>query len=239
MAIPGSSKAHHIFINVIFIVIGSILLLAEYISFFNTQGLLYVIGGGLLVGGGRKIAETWIYTARWEYDRVEGIVDEWGLKDIQSGRGRAEEKQYKGHLNNCREKLHIQAITLTRFRHDMGEILEEKAKAGVEIRILLMDPESELCSWYEKVAPGRSGLEEQIRTSAEYYNNLDARDLEVRYYQGLPNNYFRMDDEAFIGPYFIHNPGRSTVTLLGDVNRGIGEQYKENFEELWNHSRPS
>jgi hypothetical protein len=215
----------------------AIVLIGNAIFASNTPALVNVTGGGLLVAGAFELLMTIIYKKRYEYDRAEEIADKWGVLDIQSGRGRAEEEEYTNVLSQCEDKLHIQAITLTRFRHDLQQLFEEKAAYGIEIKLLLMDPESELCEWYEGIEPERNDLPNQIRNSVEYYQSVNAENLEVRYYDGLPNNYFRVDQKAFIGPYFVNVPGRSTITILTDINKDLGSQYKDNFEKLWEHSR--
>lgn len=228
----------HVVISLIAILVGVLILVYGYDqSNQELQGLGYGIGGGLFVIGAYELAMTTIYKKRWEYDLAEEIADKWGILDIQPGRGRAEESEYREVLRKCENELHIQAITLTRFRNDLTQLFEEKAAVGVEIRLLLMDPDSELCEWYERIEPERNDLANKIRNSVEYYQSVDADNLEIRYYEAVPNNYFRVDQKAFIGPYFVNISGRSTITLLTDINKELGSQYKENFEELWEHSR--
>lgn len=228
----------HVVISILAIIAGiGLILVGYYIAGENAKTIWYSIGGGLLVVGVVELSMTFIYKKRWEYGFAEEMADKWGVLDIQSGRGRAEEDEYREVLRECENKLHIQAISLTRFRNDLTQLFEEKAAVGIEIRLLLMDPDSELCEWYEQVEPERSDLSNQIRNSVQYYQSVRAENLEIRYYDGLPNNYFRVDQKAFIGPYFVNIPGRRTITLLTDIDKRLGSQYKENFEKLWEHSR--
>lgn len=233
----NSRKRKHYLVSSVATLLGLSLLMAGFFYLTKSgESVSYAIGGGLLVAGVIRLFETNIYVKKWEYERGEEIADEWGILDIQEGRGMVQEEEYTRALQNCDDKLHIQAVSLTRFRKDMTRLFEEKAKYGVEIRLLLLDPDSQLCEWYDEMAD-ISNLDDKIRSSVDYYQSVDADNLEVRYYDGLLNNYFRVDDEAFIGPYFIHTRQATTVTFLTDVNKDLGKEYKNNFEKLWQLSR--
>ncbi|QSG13695.1 hypothetical protein HSEST_0139 [Halapricum desulfuricans] len=178
-----------------------------------------------------------MYVSDKEKDFIDELVDRWGVLDIQSGRGRAEKEQYEQLMRQCDDKLHIQAISLTRFQNDLGDILNRLGQLDVEIRLLLLDPESDICEWYGEEDQERGDLQATIRESAQRLYEREIETLEVRYYDAMPANYFRIDSKAFVGPYFISEPSRSTLTFLGRTDGDLVDSYTQHFESLWQDGR--
>lgn len=195
------------------------------------------LGSSIIAGGVIGFAYYAYYRRERRYDLVEKLVDEWGLWDIQEGRGKAEEDRYEELLVRCDNKLHIQAISLTRFQGDFDYLINRLGSQGVEIQLLLMDPDSDICSWYGNADRERGGLETQIRDSIEELRDRDIDTMEVRVYSDIPLNYFRIDDKSFVGPYFTTRHSRNSITFLTDVDKGIAEGFRENFEDRWEGAR--
>ena len=58
--------------------------------------------------------------------------------------------------------------------------------------------------------------------------------FQVRLYKVLPSvNYFRVDDEAFWGPYLMLEPSRNTPTIL--IKRGgvLYDKLRNHFDAIW------
>jgi hypothetical protein len=225
-----------ILINIVIIILGVVALGIG----LGGSGLNWVAGvGTALVGGGiARFADLGLYKREKEYGLAEEFIDDWGILDIQDGRGRTEIDQYEQVMKDCKDTLQIQAISLSRLQNDLGDLLNRLGDHNVEMKILLMDPNSDICEWYAAANPERGNLQAKIERSTEELLDRDIDSMEVRYYDGIPINYFRVDDKAFSGPYFLSRPGRSTVTFLSEEGKDFESQYGENFRELWDRSSP-
>lgn len=231
--VPESMKKYLVG-NVILLMIGLVLVA---VSSQNQSNQLWSslgsVGSAVLASGFVGFVYYFYMRQEKRYEEAVRIVDEWGLLDIQEGR--ADEERYRKYLLECSECLHVQAISLRRFQTDLGDELERLGDQGVEIKLLLLDPDSEICSWYGEADSDYTNLETQIRHSANEFIDRDINNLEVKYYRGLPVNYFRVDDKVFTGPYFAKQPSRNTTTFLSNVNKTLAGGYKRNFEQHWEH----
>lgn len=227
-----TARNRFIAINLISILIG-----AAIMYFINKSSPLFLAGPSLLSAGGVRMLDYKIFKLGEQKEIVDELVEEWGLLDIQGGRGRAEKDQYESLMLRCNDKLHIQAISLSRFQTDLGDVLERLGDQNVEIRLLLLDPDSQICEWYGETDPERGDLSSTIQDSTKQFIERNIDSLEVRYYNGIPMNYFRIDSKAFVGPYFMSEPSRSTLTFLGRTDGALVKSYTNNFEALWEDSR--
>lgn len=172
--------------------------------------------------------------AEKRYEHVADLVDNWGLMDIYPNR--KDEDLYRKYLQKSSSQIDIQAISLSRLYDDLGDEIEMAAKSGVQVRILLIDPDSEICNWIEQTHTTYEDLSSKIESSTRNYLQMDTENISVRYYHKLPVNYFRIDDRAFFGPYFTTS-SRNTTTMFADANRGLATDYSNNFNDIWeNHS---
>lgn len=175
--------------------------------------------------------------AEKRYDQAVRLADEWGLLDIYPDR--SDRDRYRQKILNARWTIDIQAISLTRLYTDLGDELEDAGKRGVNTRILLIEPDTEICEKIEDAHGEYADLGKKISKSVENYKSMDTDNVSLRFYSGLPVNYFRIDDEAFLGPY-LTEPSRNTDTMLTKTHGKLAESYRNNFEEVWTkHSKPA
>lgn len=220
--LPRSMKLY-LLGNFAVIVIGLLL-------FSLSQEIAKAIGPAVVASGIVGFVYFFYMRAEKRYEYAIRLTDEWGLLDIFSNR--SDEELYRRYLVECEDVLDVQAISLTRLYTDLGDVIERVGKSGVEIRLLLLDPESEVCDWIESAHREYSDLETKIEDSTKDYMELDTENINIRYYDGLPVNYFRIDDRTFCGPYFTE-PSRSTITFFADADKDLVEGYKNNFESVW------
>jgi hypothetical protein len=164
---------------------------------------------------------------------VREIADEWKLLDIQEGRGRAEKERYRDRLLEAEDMIHIQAISLSRFREDLRGEIKYADSRDVEIKVLLLNPDSDICHRYGNISETRQDLPEAIRDSVRKFQNMELDNFEIKYYDDIPVNYFRVDNEAFVGPYFGRRRSGSSITFLGELDGKMVEQFEENFNDCW------
>lgn len=222
-----------------FVITNSLIIMVGVVVWYliSPQSPISGLGIAIVAGGVVRIIDYKMYKSEKEKDFVGELVDRWGVLDIQSGRGRAEKEQYERLMRRCDNKLQIQAISLTRFQNDLGHILDRLGEQDVKIRLLLLDPESDICEWYGEEDPERGNLQATIIESAQRFHEREIETLEVKYYDAMPANYFRIDSKAFVGPYFISEPSRSTLTFLGRTDGDLVNSYTQHFESLWQDGR--
>lgn len=217
--------------NLLAIIIGLVLV------YVFRHSPLIGLGTALVAGGLVRMINYSSYKSQKIKEYVDELVETWGILDVQEGRGRAEKEQYERLMRRCDDKLHIQAISLSRLQNDLGHILNRLGNQDVEMRFLLLDPESEICGWYGEMDSERGDLPATIRDSTRRLAERDIETLEVRYYDVMPSNYFRVDSKAFVGPYFISEPSRSTLTFLGRTDGNLVDNYARHFDTLWGEGR--
>lgn len=206
----------------------------------NASNLLTTFGGGLTAVGIQRYVKKDRILNKFRNDEIKEIVNRWRLLDIQEGRGRTEQEQYRQGINNAREKIHIQALTLSRFRDDLEEEIINADKKGIEIKLLLLNPNSTICKRFGEISSTRDDLPSKIRNSVREFKKLGLDNLEIRYYDDVPINYFRVDGKAFVGPYFGRDRrSSSTITFFGEVTGDMVNQFKENFETCWEAGEPA
>ncbi|MFD1588138.1 hypothetical protein ACFR9U_14230 [Halorientalis brevis] len=224
-------------INIGAILVGAVVIGTMSVFFPSQSTIGLNIGLPIIAAGAVRMFDYKLFKLGEQKELVDDLVQEWGILDIQGGRGRAEKEQYEELMLRCNDKLHIQAISLSRFQNDLGDVLDRLGNQNVEIRLLLLDPESQICDWYGDADTERGDLESTIRDSTNRFLEREIDSLEVRYYEGLPTNYFRVDSEAFVGPYFMSEPSRKTLTFLGRTDGDLVNSYTKNFDALWEDSR--
>lgn len=224
-------------INVLAIIVGLLIISIVSIYYPQQSSTGFSIGLPIVVAGAVRMFDYKLFKLGEQKELVDDLVQDWGILDIQDGRGRAEREQYEDLMLRCDNKLHIQAISLSRFQNDLGDELDRLGQQDIEIRLLLLDPESQICDWYGEADTERGDLKATIRNSTRRFLERDIDSLDIRYYEGLPTNYFRVDSKAFVGPYFIGEPSRTTLTFLGRTDGELVSSYTKNFESLWEDSR--
>jgi hypothetical protein len=125
---------------------------------------------------------------------------------------------------------------------DFVRILRDKAVAGVSIRILLGDPDSDhvaLRGAEEGIAEAMAG---KIRNVIVLYRMfLEAPTVEIRLHTTvLYNSIFRADDEMLVNPH-VYGTAAAQAPVLHLHRGGDGDlfaTYGDSFERVWSTARP-
>lgn len=231
--LPRSMRIY-LLANLVLLVIGFFLIVSfqgeSTVQFGITGGSYQSVGSAIFASAIVGFVYFGYMKAEKRYDHAIRMADEWGLIDIYPDR--QQEDRYRPKIQDANNQIDIQAITLTRLYTDLGEELENAGKRGVKIRILLIEPGSEMCNWIEEAHGEYSDLSKKVETSVENYSSMDTDNVTVRYYSSLPINYFRIDDQAFFGPYFTE-PSRNTDTMLAETHGKLVQSYRNHFEDVW------
>jgi len=192
------------------------------------------LGASLIASGIVGVMSLYIVYVRRQIERVKDKFFNWGLEDIFPDR--SDKWVYKRLIDNCENHLDIQAETLSRFYSDFKKELQVLDKKGVQIRLLLLDPESPQCKMREKEeeVSERGNLPDTIKNQTRDYFKLGLKNLQLRWYKCTPSvNYFRVDEKAFFGSYFVGTVSRNSLTFFGRVNSLAVKWYTDHFEKVW------
>jgi hypothetical protein len=140
------------------------------------------------------------------------------------------------------EVLVFAGLFLGDGRADFPALLEEKARDGVAIRLLLGNPESDAVA--RRGAEERVGeaLASRIRLSIGYLEPvLDVPGVQVRLHDTtLYNSIFRFDDDMLVNMHvYGAQAAQSPVMHVRQIAGGrLFAHYGESFERVWQLARP-
>ena len=176
------------------------------------------------------------------------VVSKWGITKVFDERMEVYSSTYLLNVNNT---LDICILTAHDLREKwaeaesctVGEILEEKAKAGLVIRILTIDPESEHLAQRESSMGKKKGeMKEQVESLIKWANGLQESKnskVSIKCYDAPPLDfYLKVDEYLFFGPYRYKQESANTKTIMikkrvdGKNTKGF-EYHTKYFEKLW------
>lgn len=142
-------------------------------------------------------------------------------------------------LNKAKDHLDIIAFGLKSFRESKRDIISEKVKHGMSVRIITVDPRCEYLDQRDldenKVMGSTADSIVQLCRWIVELKKIGGDRVEIKFCQTLPTEvYFRVDDYIYAGPYQFGKESQRTITM---EFRGPGEgykYYKDYFDSLWN-----
>jgi hypothetical protein len=131
---------------------------------------------------------------------------------------------------------------LTQTNPHITRMLQERAQAGVRIRLCFGDPDGGAV----RIRGREEGIEDtlaaKIRASLTYYRDLVGYpSCEVRLHDTtLYNSLFRYDHHLMVNPHIWGQPASANPILqLRKTDRGEWfQRYGESFDAVWAHARP-
>ena len=163
---------------------------------------------------------------------------------LHTGRSVTIRREYDVRLSRMEECLDILAWGLASFREDYRNHLTEWEARGIQVRILLVNPDSPsgklLCDLQDRLE-GRAveSTANDVRTFLAEVKPL-ARLREVRvsdFHPGL--NIFRIDGVIFFGPYLAGTVSRNAPTGIVSNDHWLYEKLLGHFECLWEYASVS
>jgi transcriptional regulator with XRE-family HTH domain len=126
---------------------------------------------------------------------------------------------------------------------DILATLDERAKAGVRVRVCLADPDAPDVG-HEQGKSGRGvHLATNIRAALTVYAPLRRNaTVEIRCHRAvLYNSVYRGDDKFLVSQHAYGIPsGQAAVLYLqGTVQGGMADTYRESFERIWADAHPT
>jgi transcriptional regulator with XRE-family HTH domain len=122
---------------------------------------------------------------------------------------------------------------------DIVATLDERAKAGVSVRVCLSGPDAP-----EAGQEAQSGhLASDIREALAVYAPLRQNGMaQIRLHRAvLYNSVYSADDQFLVSQYAFGIPSGKTPVLYlqGTVKGGMADTYRESFERIWADAHPA
>lgn len=173
-------------------------------------------------------------------NKIKDIVEHWGLEGIY--RTRQEMNiSCDEHMKELENELDIIAFGLRSFRHSQENLIRDKVKKGLKIRILTTHPQSVFLKQREKDEKRLEGeIKKTIEDLIEWINELkqiapNPDNIQIKLYDTLPLDfYFREDDYVYLGPYLYGKDSQQTISFEFKGPSEGYNYYKNYFETLWN-----
>ncbi len=159
-------------------------------------------------------------------------------------------------FKNVRREIFIGGTSLLSISTGSRDLLKEKALSGIEVKLLVIDPDSEIVEMITRQIGGKSTFKNEITTSLlllqkiqdeieEMSPSSSKGKLTVHTYSTIPSHSFISVDEgssdgfmiADIGPYLGRNHARPSMMLVKKKN-GLYDYYVELNRMLWEESKP-
>jgi len=163
-----------------------------------------------------------------------------------SHRADAPSQLWAAMLEGARKNIDLLGYSMSFFpeqHSQLAQTLERKCAAGLKVRIALADPEGAEVSARDSLERLGGTLPTRIRATVVHLESLFSNSgVEIRFH-GVPlyNAVYRFDDQMLVTPYLYRLRGYQHPLLhmkrLGPA--GIFEAYAQQFEAIWNESRPA
>ena len=180
-----------------------------------------------------------------------------GIQGIYKNRSElAQATPFEELFKNVKEEIFIGGSSLLSISTASRELIKEKVLNGIEIRLLLMDPNSPVVELITKQGGGKHTFLNEIKTSLLLLQKLhdeiqqDSQPgnkgrLIVHSYENIPSHSFISIDPELSSGLIVadigHYLGRSTPRpsmLVVNKKKGMFSYWKEMNEVMWEHSTP-
>ena len=158
-------------------------------------------------------------------------------------------------FKKVKHEIFIGGTSLLSISTGSRDLLKEKALSGVSVKLLLMDPQSEVVKLIMKQGGGKQTFFNEIKTSILLLQKLQEEidestfpnngKLIIHTYQTIPSHSFISLDAsessgiiiADIGPYLGKNSPRPSMTMINKKG-GLFDYYRDLNNALWEDSQP-
>lgn len=225
-------------INWFIIAIGIILILVAVIfqdnTFLNT--LFISIGCSILATGIVTHITTALMISR--RDKKE-ILDEWQLQAIFPTKAKMNERSNEC-LEEAKYNIDIIAIGMVNFLNVKKQLLEQKVKKNVQIRIISCDNLIMLEQREKDESPSKTPsnvMKSQVEELTKWVYGLANNNIKIKYHSTYPGfSYLRIDNHVFWGPNLPLYLSQQNFAFEFSIKGKGGKYLNEYFEKLWNDS---
>jgi transcriptional regulator with XRE-family HTH domain len=167
------------------------------------------------------------------------------LVRVYSHRGAVPHERWYELLEDATQRVDVlvhAGLFLPDGRSDLAALVRRKAEAGLQIRLLYGDPESDAIALRGAEEGIGDGLAARIRLSLVYMREaFEEPNVSVRLHSTtLYNSLYRYDDDLLVNSHAYGVPaGQSPVLHLRRFPGGrLFEHYMASFERVWAAARP-
>jgi hypothetical protein len=226
-------------VMIITLIVAILLITASFlcsVEYQNLQNILISVGCSILAS---DIIMYFTTELMLRNKRTKEIIDKWGLEAIFETRASMNTSSNRA-LEKCKKSMEIIAFGLRGFRDAKTEIVKKLIKKGVVIKILTLNPESDMAKLVderEKQIEGytKKSIESLVNWARECNESCDGKEgIIIKFYDYIPLDfYFRIDDNVYVGPYLRGKSSQQIISYEFSSGQG-GEYWKKYFKDLWN-----
>ncbi len=193
-------------------------------------------------------------------DALEEIVNphavRLGIQGIYKNRSElGQAHTFQKLFKKVKHEIFIGGTSLLSISTGSRDLLRDKVLSGVNVRLLLMDPQSEVVKLIMAQGGGKQTFFNEIKTSIlllqklqeeiEEANSPNKAKLIIHTYSAIPSHSFIALDVhdsggiiiADIGPYLGMNSPRPSMTMINKKG-GLFDYYRDLNNSLWDGSQP-
>jgi hypothetical protein len=179
-----------------------------------------------------------------------------GIQGIYKNRSEiGQAHTFQALFKEIKHEIFIGGTSLLSISTGSRNLLKEKVLSGTKVRLLVMDPESEIVEIITKQIGDKATFKNEIKTSLLLLQSLQEEiaqadvpkkgTMTVHTYKTIPaHSFFSMDVNeqhgiiiADLGPYLGRNDQRPSM-LLVNKKKGLYEHYRALNQALWQESIP-
>jgi hypothetical protein len=208
----------------------------------SQKGVAFQAVGASLIAAGIAgwVIFLYLFVSSRAAERI-ALIESSGIREVFAHRSIAIRHKYELRVKKAREAIDIIGYGLRALREDLGAEFEAWSQR-VNVRILLIDPDfpdpnnslADLRDAEEKNP--KDSIRQDVRAFVSQCAELmkgNAR-FRIRLYRAIPAiNYFRVDDDAFWGPFFVGAQSRNMPAILVERAGFLFQPLHEHFERLW------
>jgi hypothetical protein len=226
------------FIGIITVLIGVIISIQDPTQ-VNLPIILISVGSSIIASSIVAFISL-IYISR--ETRFKEIIEKWGLSGIYSTRAEMNIESNRV-LSEVKHDIDLIVMGMRAFRDAKGELIKEKVKNGIKIRIISMKPGSIYVKQREFEENRVAGeIQKTIEDLIKWVDELKAIaqnpiNVSIKYYDSCPqDSYMRIDNKIFVGPNHYKKLSQQRISFEFKSNLLGFSYYSGYFEELWNDS---
>lgn len=170
--------------------------------------------------------------------RHQALAD--GVQAIYPHRWAIPQTTWRNHFKGAAEEIDILAYSALFIAEDQAILhtLTERAKAGVNVRILLGDPEApEVATRGADEGIGAEVMAARVKNALALYRELlDVRGVAIRLHRTvLYNSLYRADDQLLVNTHAYGTPAANApvMHLTHSDDEGPASTYLTSFNRIW------
>ncbi len=158
-------------------------------------------------------------------------------------------------FKNVKHEIFIGGTSLLSISTGSRDLLREKVLNGITVKLLIMDPDSEVTQLIIQQGGGKPTFINEIKTSIlllqklqeeiEDFSSTNKGKFLIHTYKSIPSHSFISMDVmepggliiADIGPYLGRNHQRPSM-MVANKKHGLYDHYRELNEMMWQESKP-